>query len=282
MWPVDRISRPPSTVFNYFNKTAKAFPGIGGRIIGIIRTSNSARRTWKRRIDLRRATGVGQIALKSLPGPSDGFSTSPSPAPAGNLIPDCHWPPPAEHLAMPRQSANSENSFGYLTAIESAEHGYFGGYLVISELGRPLEFHCTAPIRPSRAQQILYGPTLEPYLLGEQISVALLNVAKLKPCVILTDCAAALEAREKFASPVVLLLEDVTSTPAVVPGQFEVGAHWLQLPVGYEADERSVVEALTQLAVHVDLAEPFSRIREAISEAQRIGGSGTEVHEQAA
>lgn len=205
-----------------------------------------------------------------------------SPTPAGNLVPDCHWPPPAEHLAMPRQSANSENSFGYLTAIESAGHGYFGGYLVISALGRPLEFHCTAPIRPSRAQQILYGPTLEPYLLGEQISTALLNVAKLKPCVILTDCAAAIEARDKYPSPGVLLLDNVPSDCVALPGQFNIAAHWFQLPAGYEADEAAVVEALTQLSAHVDLAEPFGRIREAINEAQRIGGSGAEVHEQAA
>ena len=62
----------------------------------------------------------------------------------------------------------------------------------MSPLGRPLEFHCTSPVRPSRAQEILYGPTLQPYLLGEQISGALLEAAKLTPWLILTDAAAML------------------------------------------------------------------------------------------
>jgi len=49
--------------------------------------------------------------------------------------------------------------FGFLTAVDSPLHGLFGGYLVVDSLGRPLEFHCTAPVKVSRAQQILYGPT---------------------------------------------------------------------------------------------------------------------------
>ena len=107
---------------------------------------------------------------------------------------------------MSHGSDCQETTFGYLSALESAEHGYFGGYLVVSVLGRPLEFHCTAPIRPSRAQQILYGPTFEPYLLGEQICGALLDTAKLKPSVILTDCEAVLHARSRTGAPIVLVL----------------------------------------------------------------------------
>ena len=197
---------------------------------------------------------------------------------------------------MSRQSGSPDKSFGYLTAVESPEHGYFGGYLVVSHLGRPLEFHCTAPIRPSRAQQILYGPTLEPYLLGEQISGALLNVAKLTPCVILTDCEAALHARERFAVPMAMLLasrepiepDEIESQAATriasspLSSDFTFGGYQLQVPLGYEADERDVTAALMILSQHVDLAEPFARIRDAIREAQRIGGRGTEAHDQAA
>ena len=82
---------------------------------------------------------------------------------------------------MSNETPNQETTFGYLSVINSAEHGYFGGYLIVGPMGRPLEFHCTAPIRPSRAQQILYGPTLEPFLLGEQIAGAMLDAAKLRP-----------------------------------------------------------------------------------------------------
>src|SRR6187399_2468457 len=104
---------------------------------------------------------------------------------------------------MPSETPSQEATFGYLSVINSAEHGYFGGYLIVGPLGRPLEFHCTAPVRPSRAQQILYGPTLEPFLLGEQIAGAMLDAAKLKPRLILTNCEATLHARSRIKSPMV-------------------------------------------------------------------------------
>jgi hypothetical protein len=210
---------------------------------------------------------------------------------------------------MSRPTASSEKSFGYLTAVETAEFGYFGGYLVISQLGRPLEFHCTAPIQPSRAQRILYGPTLEQYLLGEQICGALLGVAKLVPEVILTDSDTAISSRSRFAIPMIRLRSN-TSMPATVsendacggcklkkritahpPGasatdagdsEFSLGPYQINLPYGFESDQRLVEEALTLLSQRVDLAEPFARIREAIGEAQRLGGKGTDAHGQAA
>ena len=98
---------------------------------------------------------------------------------------------------MIHQTPNGTTTFGYLSAVESAEHGFFGGYLLVSPLGRPVEFHCTAPIRPSRAQQILYGPTLQPYLLGEQIAGTLLAKAQTKPQIILTDQSSVLCHRAK-------------------------------------------------------------------------------------
>ena len=53
---------------------------------------------------------------------------------------------------------------GFLSVLDDEELGAIGGYLVLSRNGRPLEFHCTSPVRANRAQQILYGPTLQPFL----------------------------------------------------------------------------------------------------------------------
>src|SRR6188508_3314430 len=113
---------------------------------------------------------------------------------------------------MPNETPCQETTFGYLSVINSAEHGYFGGYLIVGPLGRPLEFHCTAPVRPSRAQQILYGPTLEPFLLGEQIAGAMLDAAKLKPSLILANCEATLHARSRISSPMVLLCRNANAS----------------------------------------------------------------------
>jgi hypothetical protein len=208
---------------------------------------------------------------------------------------------------MPRDKFDQEPSFGFLSTLDSPEHGYFGGYLIVSQLGRPLEFHCTSPVRPSRAQEILYGPTLQPYLLGEQISSALLIAAKTIPRLIVTDTLAMLAARVQSKSPVVLLQgrsegAQIASsgTPASDPdvlafedeveqsrlsrfqSQIEFGGYELLLPTGFGAERHAVLEALAQLTQHIELAEPFGRIHEAISEAQRIGGRGGEAHGQAA
>ena len=86
-------------------------------------------------------------------------------------------------------------AIGFLTVTRDDEHGFFGGYLILNALGRPLEFHCTAPVRPNRAQEILYGPTLEPYLCGERIGQTLLSKSKVLPALAVTDLESVLAAR---------------------------------------------------------------------------------------
>jgi hypothetical protein len=202
---------------------------------------------------------------------------------------------------MPSETAIQEATFGYLSVISSAEHGYFGGYLIVSLLGRPVEFHCTAPVRPSRAQQILYGPTLEPFLLGEQIAGALLDAAKTTPLLILTNSEATLHARSRIKSPMVLLCKtaEISAEPAdqnrastslTANRPFNSGRHEsfsvesfkFILPIGFESEGDDATRLLTELIRHVDLSEPFGRIEEAVREAQRLGGRGAGSHDQAA
>ena len=71
---------------------------------------------------------------------------------------------------MTASGSKAMPTVGFLTVQSFADVGLIGGYLLLNPLGRPLEFHCTAPVRPNRAQEILYGPTLAPYLYGEQIA----------------------------------------------------------------------------------------------------------------
>jgi hypothetical protein len=209
---------------------------------------------------------------------------------------------------MPHESASHETTFGYLSVLDSAEHGYFGGYLIVSSLGRPLEFHCTAPVRPSGAQRILYGATLEPYLVGDQIAGALLEAAKLRPVLILADREASLLAADRTDAPFVQLYGNsessadrlssadfasdgldastglITTTINTSPadGTFTVSSYNFQLPAGHESERDRVARYLAELAMHVDLGEPFHRIEEAIREAQRLGGRGADIHDQAA
>jgi len=189
---------------------------------------------------------------------------------------------------MAKGEAKAPAALGFLTVLDHPQHGLMGGYLVLNAAGRPLEFHCTAPVKPNRAQQILYGPTLEPFLYGEQIGQALVGKSQLTPLVICTDVPPAMAVRSLISAPVALVLpaeEDaaadsertyrVDGPHASVAAlcQFHVGRNRLAVPVDREADRAAIQERLTALGDLIDLAEPFGRIREAIEEAQRGGRS---------
>jgi hypothetical protein len=167
---------------------------------------------------------------------------------------------------MDAANAKSKPALGFLTVLNHPQHGLFGGYLLLNLAGRPLEFHCTAPIRPNRAQEILYGPTLEAFLYGEQIGGTLLAQAKTQPLVVFTDREPVLAAGELAEVPVVLVLAGEGSSGLVT---FDVGRNRLALPRRAEGARQQVVERLAEAAESLDLAEPFTRIREAIEEAQQ-------------
>jgi len=183
-----------------------------------------------------------------------------------------------------------------LTVLQDEQFGLFGGYLVLNTAARPLEFHCTSPIKPTRAQEILYGPTLEPYLYGEQIGAALVKAAKIRPLVVWTDRAPALAVRRCIDRPVALVLppenhqaglcanpadarpgsaarrDDVaralgleTANPLLV---FDLGINRVALGREWAAEKEQIECSFGRLAEWFDLGEPFERIRLAIDEAR--------------
>lgn len=175
----------------------------------------------------------------------------------------------------------SLSALGFLTVIEHEHHGLTGGYLILNKLGRPLEFHCTAPVKPSRAQEILYGPTLEPYLYGEQIGHTLLSKASIKPAVVCTDSLPVLAVRQYCDLPVVMVLgtqnDEQPKTIRIDPAHrgepplvsFTLGSNRLALEPDRQNDLQKVESLFGLLAESFDLSEPFERICQAIEEAQR-------------
>lgn len=163
-------------------------------------------------------------------------------------------------------SAIGELTVGYLDALEDPLHGFTGGYLIVNAKGRPLEFHCTAPVAATKAQEILFGPTLRPYLLGDQIATTLVKKATIKPrLLILGDHHMA---SCQTAAP---------STPLAVSSATQPSSDWNPVEVPDESlwshskAPRGLLEPLRELSGAVDLTEPLERIREAIREAQRLG-----------
>lgn len=166
-------------------------------------------------------------------------------------------------------SVNSALAIGFLTLGEHSELGLFGGYLVLNVAGRPLEFHCTAPVKANRAQEILYGNTLRPYLYGEQIGQTLIKKAKANVGVVLTDVEHALSARPHIELPLAIVAADAASLsgPRLLP--MKLGPHHLAVDLNYSADKAAINDRLSNLLDQLDLLEPFTRIREALEEAQK-------------
>lgn len=175
---------------------------------------------------------------------------------------------------MPSEPANSLPAFGFLTVLEDAQHGFFGGYLVLSDLGRPLEFHCSTPVLPNAAQKILYGATLRPYVLGEIIGQTLVAKGKLAVQAVVTDMEEMLSL-SLFRDEKIVYLTPHEDASAVQMGEptspeLTLGNHRLIGTSTCTWRPEQLRETLTPLCAHVDLSEPFQRIREAIREAQRI------------
>ena len=185
---------------------------------------------------------------------------------------------------MPAADAKSNDALGFLTVVDHQQHGLFGGYLLLNSAGRPLEFHCTAPIKPNRAQQILYGPTLESFLYGDQIGRTLLEKAKIGPSLVCTNLLPVLAVREHVSLPVALVLpadgpttgqggDSLPFEPPPPDGHglttFQAGRNRLAVPQQFDGDRGKIIERLAPLPGSFDLAEPFNRICEAIEEAQR-------------
>lgn len=171
---------------------------------------------------------------------------------------------------MPDAKSRTPAALGFLTVTEHAELGLFGGYLVLNAAGRPLEFHCTSPVKANRAQEILYGPTLRPYLYGEQIGQTLIAKAKNDVGLVCTDLAACLAAREFVERPMVLVFSaDEGESDVAIGSRFVLGKNNVAVCAKSSTDEQAAHAFHSQLHDVLDLLEPFARIREALEEAQK-------------
>ncbi len=173
--------------------------------------------------------------------------------------------------------ANKKNavSLAFLTVRKHAVHGYVGGLLVLNHLARPLEFHCTLPVQTTRAQQILYGPTLDEFVCGEQVALALVLKAKSKPKAIFTDTLAALPLRHVHSQPIFAidrswegnnstLIQPTLERDDLVSTRVE-DLTLLVLP-DYEKDLAAVKGLFEDEELTLDFLEPFGRIEEALRE----------------
>jgi hypothetical protein len=135
-------------------------------------------------------------------------------------------------------------SLGFITVVDHEELGCIGGYLILNLGGRPLEFHCTAPVRANRAQQILYGVSLKPFLYGELVGRSLVEKGLETPIAILAN-QSELNSLQPFIDVPLIQLDDV------------------------EQSQFAVMHDLQVFMETIPIDEPFGRITDAIEEARR-------------
>jgi hypothetical protein len=172
-------------------------------------------------------------------------------------------------------SASMIETLGFLTIVHET-NGYSGGYLVTNLWGRPLEFRLTTAVQPNRIQQILYAGTLQSYLCSELIGKTLVDKTSAAAQCIFTDCEPVLDLRLRIEVPVACLEVDSSSDSRFKPGaSSQSGTGDSKWPVHchprFPADAAMIRQLLDRLAGDLDLAEPFLRIRQAMSEARKLG-----------
>jgi hypothetical protein len=179
-----------------------------------------------------------------------------------------------DDLDMTSTGKPDQLRLGFLTAVELPDKGFVGGLLVTNHCGRPLEFQCTVPVRPNATQEILYGPTLAPFILGELIGGTLVEKAGVKPHLILTDREQILELRNHVEQPVGLIETSDKSAKSGESGaspSFKLGRQFLRFHPAHDADRSVVSRGTQQIPTDADLQEPFERVREALQETLRSG-----------
>jgi hypothetical protein len=175
---------------------------------------------------------------------------------------------------MDADTSKALAAFGFLTVLHSHKHGWFGGYLVLSPQGRPLEFRCSTPVAATRAQEILYGVTLRPYLFADVIGQSLVAGSELPVELILTDQPEMLSLSLMRREEVVLVEplreadrdENNAKGPLNAGVSFEFQGFRVTLPATTFRDGDWCKSKLAEVAAHVELGEPFDRVRAALRE----------------
>ena len=179
----------------------------------------------------------------------------------------------------------SENQGGFtlpvgffLFSSTPSNDGYLGALLVTDSRGLPLEFRCTAPVKPTAIQKLLYGAHLEPHVAVNLCGVPLMESTRNSLCLLLVNRGYLLPIRAFAKCPVVYVTavrEPVKEALAELKPDSPSEAV-LDLPIGnghllkcqwhssYADDKGAIVQHLTECQGHFDPIEPFERVTAAL------------------
>ena len=169
-------------------------------------------------------------------------------------------------------SETESPTIAYYTVVEDERTGWTGGLLLLNGGGRPLEFQCTLPVRPTKAHQILFGVTLRDHLIGEVIGPLLVRKCRTPIALLCCDQPESLKIETRTRCPVALVEEAALSDEGPIDDESILGTTRVELAGATLRVPMEQCEQVQKLAAQLidlpDATEPFDRIREAIREAQ--------------
>ncbi|MCA9216411.1 MAG: hypothetical protein KDB27_25255 [Planctomycetales bacterium] len=166
--------------------------------------------------------------------------------------------------------SSKSDPYGFLSVVKLAGGTVVGGYLLLNALGRPIEFHCTEALKPTRAQEILYGPTLTPFIYSEQLGQSLITAAKTHAQVVFTDASPALDLRKVLDVPVILVRDSSELASDEKPlREVAIGKNRLFFHIECGDRWQTEFEKWQLELCDWNLVEPFTRIHEAIAETHK-------------
>ncbi len=162
--------------------------------------------------------------------------------------------------------------YGFITVVDVPDLGHAGGLLVLSPEGRPIEFHCTAPVAENKTQKILYGQTYQGFLFCDQIGSALVEKSRSKPELLVTDRSELMPLGKLSSTPVVKLCQQIEASvqEAVSTTGFEINGETVETDISDLQQIQWAKDACRAFAQSLPLIEPFERIKLAIDEAGAV------------
>ena len=149
----------------------------------------------------------------------------------------------------------------YFSCPKDGASDYLGALLITDARARPLHFSHVSPVRPSKIQRVLYGATLREHVIVDVIAQTLLSKSiRTVPDVLFVDDSN------------LLVVQRITDIPAAHLSASKTDNAGASLSVvryetaGIRNADEIVGRIVAALEQHIDLLEPFKRVREALKE----------------
>ena len=151
-----------------------------------------------------------------------------------------------------------EKYIAFLDVIELDDNTAFRGGCLVTDLEtKPVEFRCTAAIRPTELQRVLYGKKLLEYVCNDLVGVPIIKALQSKPTLVLVRLPELLKLRSNIAAPILWI---------------EISPEGDIRRISPFPGDRAEVEGAKSVLKNFskdEIIEPFTRVRNAVEEAHR-------------